>query len=218
MLVVPGLPLVTSGPYRWLRHPNYVGVVGELIAMALMTRARLSGPLGTLFFVWLLFRRMAAEERAMELYSREGGPDRPACTKPACTAVRSRLTVRFDTAADLPDPTRKELGLERTCRMTSMTERPSSMTFRRACTVCALVLLAAVQVPLAQSRPPAAATPADAALRALNAGQYDEVDRLLRAATDARSVAIRARGEIARGRYAEAEKLLTPVAVRSTRQ
>jgi cellulose synthase operon protein C len=86
------------------------------------------------------------------------------------------------------------------------------MTFRRACTVCALVLLAAVQVPLAQSRPPAAATPADAALRAFNAGQYDEVDRVLRSATDARAIAIRARAEIARGRYAEAEKLLTPVA------
>ena len=40
VLVVPGLPLVTTGPYRWFRHPNYVGVVGELIAMALMTRAR----------------------------------------------------------------------------------------------------------------------------------------------------------------------------------
>jgi Flp pilus assembly protein TadD len=37
-------------------------------------------------------------------------------------------------------------------------------------------------------------------------------NRLLRSATDARSVAIRARAEIAQGRYAEAEKLLTPVA------
>ena len=41
VLVMPGLPLVPTGPYRWLRHPNYVGVVGELVAMALMTaRAR----------------------------------------------------------------------------------------------------------------------------------------------------------------------------------
>src|SRR4030095_821321 len=96
--------------------------------------------------------------------------------------------------------------------MRGMTER-SLMTFRRACAVGALVLLAAVQVPSAQSRPPAAAaTPADAALKALNAGQFDEVERLLRSATDARSVAIRARAEIAQGRYAEAEKLLTPVA------
>ena len=86
------------------------------------------------------------------------------------------------------------------------------MTFRRAFVVCALVMFAAVQVPSAQSRPAAPATPADAALRALNAGQYDEVDRLLRSATDARSITIRARAEIARGRYAEAEKLLTPAA------
>lgn len=30
VLVLPGAPLVTRGPYRWLRHPNYVGVMGEL--------------------------------------------------------------------------------------------------------------------------------------------------------------------------------------------
>jgi len=77
VLVVPGLPLVTTGPYRWFRHPNYIGVVGELVAMALMTRARVTGPLGTVFFGWLLLRRMAAEERAMELYSRQGGPEGP---------------------------------------------------------------------------------------------------------------------------------------------
>jgi isoprenylcysteine carboxyl methyltransferase (ICMT) family protein YpbQ len=46
-----------------------VAVVGELIAMALMTRARVTGPVGTLVFGWLLLRRIAAEERAMELYS-----------------------------------------------------------------------------------------------------------------------------------------------------
>ena len=69
VLVVPALPLVTAGPYQWMRHPNYVAVVGELIAMALMTHARVTGPLGTVFFGWLLWRRIAAEERAMELYS-----------------------------------------------------------------------------------------------------------------------------------------------------
>ena len=96
--------------------------------------------------------------------------------------------------------------------MTSMTSERPLMTIPRVCVVFALMLLCAVQVPLAQSRPPAAATPADAALKALNVGQYDEVERLLRSATDARSVAIRARADIERGRYAEAEKTLTPVA------
>ena len=69
VLVVPALPLVTTGPYQWMRHPNYVAVVGELVAMALMTHARVTGPLGTLFFGWLLWRRITAEERAMALYS-----------------------------------------------------------------------------------------------------------------------------------------------------
>lgn len=72
VLVMPALPLVTAGPYQWMRHPNYVAVVGELVAMALMTHARVTGPLGTLFFGWLLWRRITAEERAMELYSRSG--------------------------------------------------------------------------------------------------------------------------------------------------
>jgi len=69
VLVMPALPLVTAGPYQWIRHPNYVAVVGELVAMALMTHARVTGPIGTLFFGWLLWRRITAEERAIELYS-----------------------------------------------------------------------------------------------------------------------------------------------------
>ena len=86
------------------------------------------------------------------------------------------------------------------------------MTARRVCVVFALVLLCAVQVPLAQSRAAGTSTPIDAALKALNAGQYGEVDTILGSATDPRSVAIRARANIERGRYAEAEKMLTPVA------
>jgi methyltransferase len=72
VLVLPGRPLVATGPYRWFRHPNYIGVIGELLAMALMTRARITGPLGTVLFGWVLFRRIAAEQHAIELYSRSG--------------------------------------------------------------------------------------------------------------------------------------------------
>src|SRR5262245_58554632 len=31
VIVVPGGPLVSSGPYRYVRHPNYLAVVGELV-------------------------------------------------------------------------------------------------------------------------------------------------------------------------------------------
>lgn len=65
VLVLPGAPLVASGPYRWMRHPNYVGVIGELLGMALLMSARLTGPVSLLFFSWLLRRRILAEERAL---------------------------------------------------------------------------------------------------------------------------------------------------------
>ena len=65
VLVLPGVPLVSSGPYRFLRHPNYVGVIGELVGMALVTGARVAGPLGLVFFSWLLLRRVRAEEQAL---------------------------------------------------------------------------------------------------------------------------------------------------------
>ena len=33
-------PLVTTGPYRYVAHPNYVAVVGELVGTAMMFGAR----------------------------------------------------------------------------------------------------------------------------------------------------------------------------------
>jgi methyltransferase len=35
IIVLPGLPLVTTGPYRFLSHPNYLVVVGEIAALPL---------------------------------------------------------------------------------------------------------------------------------------------------------------------------------------
>jgi methyltransferase len=39
VIVVPGLPLVDRGPYRWLRHPNYLAVVAEGAALPLVHTA-----------------------------------------------------------------------------------------------------------------------------------------------------------------------------------
>jgi len=65
VIVVPGDRLVAGGPYRFLRHPNYVGVVGELIGAALMTRALVTGPIAVIVFAVLLYNRIAVEERAL---------------------------------------------------------------------------------------------------------------------------------------------------------
>ena len=65
VLIVPGAPLITRGPYSFARHPNYVAVVGELAAMALMVGARTTGPIATLLFSLLIWRRISVEDRAL---------------------------------------------------------------------------------------------------------------------------------------------------------
>jgi methyltransferase len=75
VLVLPGAPLVTSGPYRWMRHPNYVGVMGELAGVAIALSAFITGTLALATFAWILVRRIRVEERA--LHEAEGGADGP---------------------------------------------------------------------------------------------------------------------------------------------
>jgi methyltransferase len=65
VLVVPGAPLVGHGPYAVLRHPNYVAVVGELVSMAVLVNAWVTGPLATVFFSLLLRSRISVENRAL---------------------------------------------------------------------------------------------------------------------------------------------------------
>lgn len=65
VLVIPGAPLVHHGPYLFFRHPNYIGVMGELAGMALLTGARASGTAATVLFAWLLWRRKRVEEQAL---------------------------------------------------------------------------------------------------------------------------------------------------------
>jgi methyltransferase len=66
VIVVPGAPLVTHGPYRFMRHPNYVGVVGELVGAALMCGAWSAGPVATTLFGLLIVKRMGIENRALQ--------------------------------------------------------------------------------------------------------------------------------------------------------
>ncbi len=66
VLVVPGVPRITRGPYRFLRHPNYAGVAGELAGIAMIARAPVTGVLSLLVFGGLMLARIRVEERAME--------------------------------------------------------------------------------------------------------------------------------------------------------
>jgi methyltransferase len=67
VMVVPGLPLIASGPYRWVRHPNYIAVVGEIVAIAVALSAPIAGAIAVLGFGWLLHKRILVEERVLGL-------------------------------------------------------------------------------------------------------------------------------------------------------
>jgi len=66
IVVIPGLPLVAGGPYRWLRHPNYVAVVLEVIALPLVHTAWVTAVVFTVANAGLLRIRIAAENAALE--------------------------------------------------------------------------------------------------------------------------------------------------------
>lgn len=63
--VLPGEPLVTRGIYRWLRHPNYVAVVLELIAAPMMFGAWRTAIVISVLNAFMLRKRIREEERAL---------------------------------------------------------------------------------------------------------------------------------------------------------
>jgi tetratricopeptide (TPR) repeat protein len=85
------------------------------------------------------------------------------------------------------------------------------LTGRQFCAVCAALLIAITTSSSGQT-PAVDTSPLAAAGRAFNAGQYDQVEDLLRSVNGEASAVLRARAHVARGRYGEAEKLLAGAA------
>jgi len=67
IVVVPGAGRVTSGPYRRLRHPNYVAVVVEGVCLPLVHTAWITATTFSVANAWVLRQRIPAENRALEL-------------------------------------------------------------------------------------------------------------------------------------------------------
>jgi len=65
VIVVPALPLVDTGPYRRLRHPNYIAVVVEGAALPLAGSAWITACAFTALNAALLTVRLRCETRAL---------------------------------------------------------------------------------------------------------------------------------------------------------
>jgi len=62
---VRGDDLVVTGPYRWLRHPNYLAVVVEFAALPLVHSAWITALAASLANVLVLRQRIAIEDGAI---------------------------------------------------------------------------------------------------------------------------------------------------------
>lgn len=65
VLVLPGAPPITDGPFRRFRHPNYLGVILEIAFVPLVHTAWLTALVFSVLNGFLLRARIAAEERAL---------------------------------------------------------------------------------------------------------------------------------------------------------
>lgn len=62
VMVPPDLDPVVVGPYRYIRHPNYLVVILELLSLPLVHTAWISALALTLLNGWVLVRRIGDEE------------------------------------------------------------------------------------------------------------------------------------------------------------
>ncbi len=66
IIVLPGEPLVSAGPYRYLTHPNYAVVAGEIAVLPLVLGLPWVAVVFTMLNAGILFIRIRAENRALE--------------------------------------------------------------------------------------------------------------------------------------------------------
>jgi methyltransferase len=59
------LGVVTSGPFRFVRHPNYAAVFAEMIALPLIHTAWITALVGTVAHIVVLSQRLSTEERVL---------------------------------------------------------------------------------------------------------------------------------------------------------
>ena len=69
IVVLPGVAPVTGGPYRFLRHPNYLAVILEIVSLPLIHTAWLTALVFSLANALLLRVRIRAEETGLSRVS-----------------------------------------------------------------------------------------------------------------------------------------------------
>ena len=67
IIVVPNAELVKSGPYKYIRHPNYIAVITEIAVIPLIFSCYITCIIFSAINIILLLRRIKIEEKALNL-------------------------------------------------------------------------------------------------------------------------------------------------------
>lgn len=90
ILVLPKVEVIRKGPYRYIKHPNYLVVAIELLVVPILFGAYFTAGIFTLLNVIMLSIRIPAEERALkELTEYEG-------TFQSCNRFLPNLLNKYD--------------------------------------------------------------------------------------------------------------------------
>lgn len=65
VLILPGSHAVTNGPYRYVKHPNYMAVLLEIAAICLAGKSIITFLIIFSLFSWILYYRIVSEEQAL---------------------------------------------------------------------------------------------------------------------------------------------------------
>ena len=65
VVIIPGLRAITSGPYKWLKHPNYLAVVIEGVALPMVGFAWRTAIFFTFLNIFVLTARLRVENKAL---------------------------------------------------------------------------------------------------------------------------------------------------------
>jgi methyltransferase len=67
IIVLKGSPLIMKGPYRLLKHPNYIAVAIEITVIPLMFSCYFTAIFFSILNIFVLKRRIKIEEEALSL-------------------------------------------------------------------------------------------------------------------------------------------------------
>jgi methyltransferase len=74
IIVLPATEIIRKGPYRFIRHPNYIVVILEMALLPLLFQAYITAVLFSVLNMFVLYIRIQEEEKAlfeMTNYKRE---------------------------------------------------------------------------------------------------------------------------------------------------